>query len=154
MWVYLTIIGMSLGAGYLVGYPLLKPRKSDLFAEPSFADSLGNLKIEKEEIYSAIKEMDLDHKMGKLSKEDYHDLREKYRAKAIGSLQRMDELEKKGGGLEDVEDEIEKEVLAIRGDRQKGGSKRRKVLFCTQCGTKRSPQDRFCSWCGARLGKP
>ncbi len=154
MWVYLTIIGMSLGAGYLVGYPLLKPRKSDSFAEPSLVKPLGDLKIEKEEIYSAIKEMDLDHKMGKLSEEDYLKLREKYTAKAIGKLQRMDELEKKGGESEDVEGEIEKEVLAIRGDRQKGGSKRGKVLFCTQCGTKRSPQDRFCSWCGARLAKP
>ena len=154
MWVYLAILGMRLGVGYWVGYPLLKPRKFDSPADPSSAVSLGSLKIEREEIYSAIKEMDLDHKMGKLSEEDYRDLRNKYRARAIGSLKRMDELEKKGGPSEDIEDEIEKEVLAIRGGRQKGGSKRGEALFCTQCGRKRSPQDRFCSWCGARLAKP
>jgi hypothetical protein len=154
MWIYLAIIGMSLGAGYWVGYPLLKPRKFDSPAESTSEDSLSGLKIEKEEIYSAIKEMELDHKMGKLSQEDYLNLREKYRAKAIGSLKRMDELESKGGVSEDVEDEIEKEVLAIRGDHRKVRSKRGKTLFCTQCGKKRSPGDRFCSWCGARLAKP
>jgi hypothetical protein len=153
MWVYLAIIGMSLGAGYWVGYPLLKPRKFDSPAEPSSTDSLGDLKVEKEEIYSAIKEMELDHKMGKLSQEDYHVLREKYRTKAIGSLQRMDELERKGGAPEGIEDEIEKEVSAIRGGRQQGGSKKEKAVFCTQCGKKRKPQDRFCSWCGAGLAK-
>jgi len=154
MWVYLAIIGMSLGAGYWVGYPLLKPRKSDSPAEPSSEDSLGDVKIEKEEIYSAIKEMELDHKMGKLSQEDYLNLREKYRAKAIRSLKRMDELESKGGVSKDIVDEIEREVLAIRNDRRKVRSKRGKSLFCTQCGKKRSPEDRFCSWCGARLTKP
>lgn len=153
MWVYLAIIGMSLGAGYWVGYPLLKPRKFDSAAEPNPEDSLGDLKIEKDEIYSAIKEMELDYKMGKLSEEDYLDLREKYRAKAVGSLKRMDELEEKGGPSEDVEDEIEKEVLAIRGDHRKVRSKRGKALFCTQCGKRRSPGDRFCSWCGVRLAK-
>jgi hypothetical protein len=154
MWIYLAIIGMSLGAGYWVGYPLLKPRKSDSPAEPSSEDSLGDVKIEKEEIYSAIKEMELDHKMGKLSQEDYLNLREKYRAKAIRSLKRMDELESKGGVSKDIVDEIEREVLAIRNDRRKVRSKRGKSLFCTQCGKKRSPEDRFCSWCGARLTNP
>lgn len=154
MWVYLAIIGMSLGAGYWVGYPFLNPRKFDSFTGPTSEGTLADLNIEKEEIYSAIKEMEFDHKMGKLSEEDYLDLREKYSEKAIGSLQRIDELERKEGLSENIEDEIEKEVLVIRGNRQKGGSKRRKALFCTQCGKRRSPGDYFCSWCGTRLAKP
>ncbi len=154
MWVYLAIIGLSLGAGYWVGYPLLKPRKLDAPAELTSEDSLGGLEIEKEGIYAAIKEMELDHKMGKLSQEDYLNLREKYRAKAIGSLKRMDELESKGGVSEDVADEIEKEVLALRKDGPKVTSKKGGALFCTQCGKKRSPGDRFCSWCGTKLAKP
>ncbi len=137
-----------------MGYPLLKPRKFDSPAESTSEDSLSGLKIEKEEIYSAIKEMELDHKMGKLSQEDYLNLREKYRAKAIGSLKRMDELESKGGVSEDVADEIEKEVLALRKDGPKVTSKKGGALFCTQCGKKRSPGDRFCSWCGTKLAKP
>ena len=152
MWVYLTILGMGLGAGYWVGYPLLKPRKVASFAEPASENSLENLKIEKEEIYSAIKEMEFDHKMGKLSEGDYLNLREKYRAKAIGSLKGMDELESKGGVSKDIEDEIEKEVLTLRMDIGKGSQGG--TAFCTQCGKERSLKDRFCSWCGAKLAKP
>lgn len=154
MWVYLVIIGMSLGAGYWVGYPLLKPRKFDSPAEPTSGDALDDLKMQKEEVYSAIKEMEFDHKMGKLSEEDYLDLRGKYRAKAIGSLKRVDELEGKRGFSRNIDDEIEKEVLAIRRDGRKGAPKRGEVLFCTQCGKRRPPGDRFCSSCGTKLAKP
>jgi len=154
MWVYLAIIGMGLGAGYWVGYPLLKPRKFDSPSEPTSEDSLRDLKMQKEEIYTAIKEMEFDHKMGKLSEEDYHTLREKYRAKAIDSLKRVDELERKKGFSKDIEDEIEKEVLALRRGGGKVTPKKGGDIFCTQCGRRRSPGDRFCSWCGTRMAKP
>jgi hypothetical protein len=154
MWVYLTIIGMILGTGYWVCYPLLKPRKFDSPGEPPSEDSLGDLKREKEEIYSAIKEMELDHKMGKLSEDDYLNLREKYRAKAVGTLKRMDELEGREVFSEDIEDEIEKEVSALRREDRKVTPARGEPVFCTQCGKKRSLEDRFCSWCGAELAKP
>ena len=154
MWVYLTILGMGLGAGYWVGYPLLKPRKVASFAEPASENSLENLKIEKEEIYSAIKEMEFDHKMGKLSEADYHTLKDRYRAKAISSLKGMDELEGKKGFSRDIGNEIEKEVSALRRGRGKGAPKRGEVLFCTQCGKRRPPGDRFCSSCGTKLAKP
>lgn len=153
MWVYLAIIGMSLGAGYWVGYPLLKPRTFDSPAEPTSEDALGDLRIEKEEIYSAIKEMEFDYKMGKLSEEDYHTLRERYRAKAIGRLEKMDELEGEERRSGDIGDEIEKEILALRMDGRGGRPKRGGAAFCTQCGRRRSPGDRFCSWCGTRLAK-
>ncbi len=98
--------------------------------------------------------MDLDYKMGKLSEKDYISLREKYRAKAIDSMKKMDEPERKEDFPDDIQGEIEREVLAIRRDRRKARPKRGKVLFCTQCGRRRSPGDRFCSWCGAKLAKP
>jgi hypothetical protein len=154
MWVYVAIIGLCLGAGYWVGYPLLKPRKFDSPIEPNSEDSLANVKIEKEEIYSAIKEMELDHKMGKLSQEDYLNLREKYRDKAIGSLKRMDELERKGEVPKDIEDEIEREVSTLRMGGKTGKPRKAAAVYCTQCGKKGSPEGRFCSWCGARLTKP
>jgi hypothetical protein len=154
MWIYLAIIGMGLGAGYWVGYPLLRPRKFDSPSEPTSEDSLRDLNIKKEEIYSAIKEMEFDHKMGKLSQEDYLNLKEKYKTRAIGSLKRMDELEGKKDFSRYIEDEIEKEVLAIRRDGPKGTSKKGEDVFCTQCGKRRTPGDRFCSSCGTKLAKP
>jgi hypothetical protein len=98
--------------------------------------------------------MELDHKMGKLSEDDYLNLREKYSAKAIGALKRMDALESKEVFSKDGEDEIEKEVSAIRRQDRKDKPAGGKSIFCTQCGRKRSLEDRFCSWCGAKLSKP
>ena len=96
-----------------------------------------------------------DYKMGKLSEEDYLNLREKYRTRAIGSLKKMDELKREKDVPKDMEgemgNEIEKEVLALRRGGRKVTSKRGEALFCTQCGGKRAPGDRFCSWCGTKL---
>lgn len=152
MWVYLAIIGMVLGAGYWVAYPLLKPQELNASPEPTLDDSVSELKRAMEEIYSAIKEMELDHKMGKLSGEDHLKLREKYMAKAIDNLKKRDALKGKGGLPRDIEEEIEKEVLTLRMDEKKG--RQGKTAFCPQCGQKRSPEDRFCSMCGKKLAKP
>lgn len=151
MWVDLAIIGMGLGAGYWVSYPLIRPQKLGSPFKSTAGNSPRDLKIGREEIYSAIREMDLDYKMGKLSERDYIGLREKYKAKAIDSMKKMDELESKEDFSEDIQGEIEREVLAIRRDRRKAGPKGKKALFCTQCGRRRSPGDRFCSWCGTSL---
>lgn len=151
MWVNLAIIGMGLGAGYWVCYPLLRPRKLESPSKFTSRDSLRGLRVEREEIYSAIREMDLDYKMGKLSEEDYIGLREKYKAKAIDSMKRMDEPERREDFSDDIQGEIEREVLAIRRGRRKAGPKGKKALFCTQCGRRRSPGDRFCSSCGKNL---
>lgn len=151
MWVYVAILGMILGVGYWVGYPLLRTRELDPSTEPASGDALHDLKIEKEELYSAIKEMEFDHKTGKLSEEDYIKLREKYKTKAINSLKRMDELGGKEDISKEIEDEIEKEVLALGKDGFKVRPKEEEVVFCTQCGERGSPGDRFCSRCGTRL---
>lgn len=149
MWVYLAITGIVLGAGYWVGYPLLKPKNPGSPPATIPEDFLADLKIEKEEIYSALKEMELDHKMGKLSGDDHLKLREKYMAKAIDNLKKTDELEGKGGLARGIEEEIEKEVLTLRIDNKK--RRQGKTAFCPQCGKKGTPEDRFCSRCGKKL---
>jgi rubrerythrin len=149
MWEYLGVIGMILGSGYWVSYPLLEPRRSGSSAEAS-EDLLHELEAEKEEIYRAIKDMEFDYKMGKLSGDDYRNLSERYRAKAVESLKRIEEQAGREKDLaEEIEEEIEKEVLALRERPKKGEG-----FFCTQCGQKASPGDQFCSRCGRKLIMP
>lgn len=152
MWIDLAVIIMILGSAYWVSYPLLRSRKMGVSGDASFnKEGLLDLEIQKEEVYAAIKEMEFDHKMGKLSKEDYQNLRDKYTSKAVGSLKKIEELEREGNRSLDVEVEIEKEILALQQEEASGGTKREKVSFCTRCGRRASPGDRFCGQCGMRL---
>jgi hypothetical protein len=47
---------------------------------------------QKADAYAAIKEAEFDRQMGKLTEEDYRILREKYEARALEALARLDRL--------------------------------------------------------------
>jgi hypothetical protein len=153
MWIDLAVIAMVLGSAYWVSYPMLRSKKIGISGESCLEEGLLDLEIQKEEVYAAIKEMEFDHKMGKLSKEDYQTLRDKYTTKAVGSLREIEALEREGNRSRDIESEIEKEILTLRQEGPGGRIKNEKVSFCTQCGRRASPRDRFCSQCGKRLNQ-
>ena len=91
-----------------------------------------------------LKELEFDHQSGLLTDDDYHDLETRYKGKAISILKDMEDT-KKGDKAEDkVEGEIEKQVRELRQSKSKG-------QFCSQCGTKHSPDAHFCPQCGAKL---
>lgn len=48
---------------------------------------------EKESLYATIKELDFDHEMGKLSDEDYEQLKNEYTSKALVVLKTLDQTE-------------------------------------------------------------
>lgn len=67
------------------------------------------LQGQKEETYAALKDIEMDYRMGKLSQEDYEDLYAAYRQKAVGLLRAID--------LQDpaaIDARIEQEVTAYR----------------------------------------
>lgn len=53
---------------------------------------LDALLLQKEQTYVAIKELDFDYNMDKLSKEDYKDLSQTYKQEAVAILQKIDAL--------------------------------------------------------------
>ena len=64
-------------------------------AEP---EEVAEWEKQKADAYSAIKEAEFDRQMGKLSEEDYHFIREKYEARAVEALARLDALAKPDTG--------------------------------------------------------
>lgn len=60
-------------------------------------DVLYKLNQQKELAYAAIKELDFDYNMGKLSEEDYNELKRQYKLEAVSVLQRIDQLKNSGG---------------------------------------------------------
>lgn len=129
------IIGICLAilTGLFVAYPLLQKRQPGI----SFDDNhrAAELEARKAEIYAAIKDIDFDFQMGKLSREDYDQLRGQYKTEAVTLLKRVDQTRRK-----------RKE----RGGRE-SDSRPSSARFCHQCGQPLESGDRFCSACGARV---
>ncbi len=128
-------------------------------------------------IYAAIRELDFDFGLGKISEEDYRPQRERLVAQGVEVLKQLDALPPDGTAT--FEAEIEAEVKRLRQKRGRPmGRRARKPAapkqvsdeeieaqvralrrrqtpassFCAQCGAAVQPDDRFCRNCGAALG--
>ncbi|MEK6223327.1 MAG: zinc ribbon domain-containing protein [Thermodesulfobacteriales bacterium] len=129
------------------------------------AEKLKSLDNQKEALFSAIRDIDFDYSLGKLSKEDYEELKSKYKLEAAGVLKEMDQTQKQSGTrgpdyeLEQeissyrktdnvIEDKnIEEEISAFRSTSNKTDKEHK----CSECGNEYSSEDMFCSKCGAKL---
>lgn len=129
------IIGIVLAiiTAIFVGYPLLQKRQHEV----SFAlnHRAQELEARKAEIYAAIRDIDFDYRMGKLSQEDYETLREQYKAEAIGMMKQIDQAQ-----LGKSHRSAKAAVVANANSR-----------FCHHCGQPVKEEDRFCSACGGQL---
>lgn len=112
-----------------LAWPLFKPRRA--FDAPSGGEG-SELLARKGEIYAALRDLEFDYRMGKLSEGDYRELKEKYRLEALALLDQLDKREELG---ERLEQEVE--------------ARRVKWRICPGCGAGRSFEDRFCRKCGA-----
>lgn len=152
---YVVIIGLIVIAAYWIFIPLLKSDQLNVPLTPKTEDKLRQLRLKKERVYDAIRELEFDLNMGKLSKEDHETLKRQYKLDVVRYLKEIDTLQSnktEGPDLskQDIENEIEREVSALRGSQ----SVKEANLYCTQCGARSSTKDRFCSKCGAKLDKP
>lgn len=74
--------------------------------------SIRHLEYEKDHIYRAIKEIDFDYGLGKLSEDDYSDLRKQYIYQAAEIVNKIEGLAFEKD--DNPEDSIEKEILNAR----------------------------------------
>lgn len=152
MFEYIIITGLILGAGLFVLDPLLRSsRKNEGFAANT-DNMLAQLNLKKENAYEAIRELEFDLSMKKLSEEDFETLKAQYMHDALKCMKTIDDLQmqrKKQAGRpeKDLGNKTKKEVSALH----TGDSLGSVEIFCTRCGQGASPKDRFCVRCGARL---
>ncbi|MEQ9618847.1 MAG: zinc ribbon domain-containing protein [Deltaproteobacteria bacterium] len=130
-------------------------------------EKIKTLEGRKESLLSAIKDIEFDYGLGKLSWEDFEELRDKYKVEAASALREMDILISKSGNImtdEDLEkeisaerklllsdyedEEIEKEILRAR---EAAWQMDKDRLVCRKCGNEGVQGDLFCSKCGAKI---
>ena len=83
----------------------------------------------REMVYDAIRELDFDYRMGKVEDDDYRETRARYEAEAVdimkaidqsnGRAERPDVPKAAGKSQKAVEDQIEREIAALRRSRNK-----------------------------------
>ncbi|MGB7292303.1 MAG: zinc ribbon domain-containing protein [Thermodesulfobacteriota bacterium] len=138
-------------------------QKSNPIENPALIE-LKKLTSEKELLYTALNDIEFDYGLGKLSREDYDELKREYQAKAVSVLKEIDEISK-GLHSTELEDELEKEITAIRKSKshdeneiedeilkaRKQHNDKNRYLTCINCGRQYSAGDLFCSRCGIGL---
>lgn len=162
---------LLIGILAFVAYPLFNPSRGKIAGE---TDALETLIAQRDSTYDAIRDLDFDFQLGKLSQDDYTTLRDKYKARAAQVLQQLDALGNGNGKDADADievqvaklrranteadveaqvarlrraktDSVEDEIARVRAARKSGGG------FCSKCGTPHQAGDKFCAKCGNKL---
>ena len=109
------------------------------------------LEREKQALLKALKELDFDHQMGKVSDKDFADISSTYRARAIRVMRQLDDAGR------DYEAMIAKEVAeragreTETGNRQQATGNGQSTDQCAKCATKNDSDAEFCKKCGSKL---
>jgi hypothetical protein len=163
----LILISLTIGAAGLAGLcfyrmlaPLVAPH-SDLDRQPLSERTRLDLEREKALTLRSIKELEFDRAMGKVSPQDFEEMADRLRARALGIMKQLD------AGARVYRELIEKELAARTGkgvpaaarivetpDLKVGptgdGPTRGEPMLCS-CGTANDLDARFCKSCGAKL---
>ncbi len=90
MWIAMLIaLVLSVGALAFVVWPLLKPGPAPVMVED---DRLTELLGRKDAVTEAIKDLEFDYQVGKLSEEDYQLYDQRLRRQAVALLQQIEEV--------------------------------------------------------------
>ena len=126
-------IALTILTALFIGYPLLQKQRR--LASFELNHQTEELQARKAEIYAAIRDIDFDYRMGKLSEEDYNALREQYKGEAIKVMQALDRMSGQ----------------TYKPARVASGTHEQATRFCHHCGQPVGGEDLFCSACGDSL---
>lgn len=127
-----------------LAYPLYRARSG---TELASASTLDEVMAARDGVYAMLRDLDLDHALGKLNDHDYAVLRDKYMTRAVNLLRELDAL-RGVGATADASAEIEREVAALRRTPTVPSAK---GMICGNCGQAYDEGDKFCSRCGRKL---
>lgn len=148
----MTIVFL-LGFGAIALAAVLLPlfSRSDK-ALPQLDERSGRVSLDEGEAaaLAALRDLEFDHRLGKLAEEDYGELRARLARRAVAELKAMDEARQaEAARAQEIDDLIEREVAALLQARQQPAVHTQKK--CPACRKAVRLHDRFCAACGAAL---
>ena len=143
--VLLFSIGLLIAFGIFVAHPFIAADRQT--TQQSSSSFQAQELVERQgQLYAAIKELEFDKALGKLSTEDFEDLRRDLEIEALSVIRRLDQA-RDSYGTRSLRESIEADILALRQNRIKPPER------CPNCAAPSREKDRFCSSCGTRLGQ-
>ena len=134
---YLFALALLLVFGLVIALPLFD-RKRPAVQPMSRRDALQQ---ERQDIVRAIRELDFDHRTGKINDDDYKRVREEHVQRGAAVLRELSAL-----SHADIDAEIEAKVAVLRGSPNDANA-----LQCPKCHATVSASDKFCPQCGHAL---
>ena len=167
---WITLLVAILIAGVALAYvlwPLFTRQPLALLVED---DRLTELLARKDSTLRALKDLEFDRQVGKLSEEDYTRLYERLSRQALVLIGQIEKVTPESNALDEaLEAEIAKQRRAVpaRNGAMKSAAtvpvaspnistnpaSTAPVHFCTECGTRLQPGFKFCANCGAPVTK-
>jgi hypothetical protein len=136
---------MVLLAGFYVLMPLFKEPKGNLEVELLAETELDRLLNQKAVVYSNLKDLEFEYKMGRLADADFRRLEAGYKSEAAIVLQKMDML----GAGRNIDETIEQDIAARKAKLFSPDAPRRMdSTRCPSCGADIIPGKKFCTDCG------
>ena len=138
----LVICLMALGLAVWLGEPLIRreaPRRSDHGA----AESTEALLLQKETLYTALRDLDFDFQTVKVDEKDYTELRQQLESQALHILRQLDVLDP----LARLDQDIELRVAALHSNAS-ASSELTNGSGCPHCNALLVYDDHFCPFCG------
>jgi len=157
LWVTLLVTALvSVGAVLWSLWPVLKPGRAQFVMED---DRLIDLLGRKDAALTAIKDLEFDYRVGKMSEEDFQRVNDRLRRQAIAFMEQLDKLAPESATLDTVlEAEIAKQrkttktrpspAPVVSATRPVPVNGHMEARFCTNCGHKLEPTHKFCANCG------
>ncbi len=157
----IVILSLTIVSASFVGlgaYRMLSPLTSTSIAgAPTVAGGRTRAALDREKtlVLRAIKELEFDYAMKKMSQADFEDMSGRLRRRAIGLIQQLD-------ANTGYREQIEKELAALvppaiaprptpHAPSPKSQDLGPETLACSACGTHNDADARFCKQCGTSL---
>jgi hypothetical protein len=144
------LLSVLMGAAGLVGIAALRALRPLVSGDDDRTAMVGQrtrvaLEREKNLTLRAIKELEFDKAMGKLSESDWQEMSARLRVRAAGLMRQLDA----GSGYrEQIERDVTKRLGVARASSTTSATRGN---FCTECGTGNEGDAKFCKNCGRKL---
>lgn len=141
---------LSAVALYAVALPLLPRSRAAQVVDTSSQEELEELLAQREAAFQALRELNFDRRVGKVSEEDFAQFEGNLKQHAADTLRALDAWEARTD--EALDDALEREIEARRAvlaGGSDGGSQG--AWPCPACGAAVAAADKFCGTCGHAL---